>query len=44
MAKGCDKYLKKYHKKLLKAKSLKEKLDIINSIYEDGFEDGANNQ
>ena len=38
----CDEYLDKYKKALKKARNGKEIDGILNKIYEDGFEDGAN--
>ena len=38
----CDKYLEKFKSALKKAKNGKEVDDILNKIYSDGFEDGAN--
>jgi hypothetical protein len=36
-----DLYLAKYIKRLEEAKTLKEKQDIIDKIYTDGYEDGV---
>lgn len=37
-----DKYLAKWINRIKKAKTRKELKDIVDKIYEDGFEDGAN--
>lgn len=39
-----NKYLEKFLKDLETAKTEKQKFVILNKIYEEGFEDGANSQ
>ncbi|MGV8162410.1 MAG: hypothetical protein ACP5N2_03720 [Candidatus Nanoarchaeia archaeon] len=37
-----DEYLKKHREQLKKAKTSKDVDAVLNKVYEDGFEDGAN--
>ncbi len=40
--KKIDKYLLKYLKLFASTKTQSERVDIVNKIYQDGFEDGVN--
>jgi len=36
-----DNYIESYYQALLRAKNKKEILDLLNKLYEDGYQDGS---
>ncbi len=39
-----DEYISKYLQSILNAETIRDKINVLNNLYQDGFEDGYNNK